>query len=118
MALTQLLPVEFLAYIAGIIDGEGNVRMIGKKLGSLQLSVTNTCKLLIEKLYNTFGGSVSTRSRGVGKDGCHRKIQHTWTLSGHKAEFLLRQCFPYFIVKKPHVEVVLKSCAQNSCWCK
>jgi hypothetical protein len=86
-----------LAYMAGIVDGEGTV-YYREKTGSLRVSVTNTHRPLLDWIAERWGGSVNDELNYTG-DGCTRKPKWRWTLSGGPAVVLLRELLPRLIVK-------------------
>ena len=95
-------------YLAGLIDGEGCIQMVGSGSATLILTLANTYKPIIDMLYAEFGGSTREYlDRRQLKSGRFRKPVYFWTLCGSKAEALLRKCYPYLVIKKEHVELVL-----------
>lgn len=107
--------VAQLAYLAGIIDGEGSI-YIGNfscnpktKIPYYQtnIQVTNTDKPLIDWLYNTFGGLISKRT--VKQHAANsRKQAYIWTASGERLTHLCELILPYLIVKTRQCEIMLK----------
>ena len=98
---------ESLAYIAGIIDGEGSIsiacsQMRGRYRHSIRLSVNNTCEALIDYVSALFPGSRST----LLGSGNHRTV-YTVQWHGRSAINIIELVLPYLIVKKPVAEVVL-----------
>ncbi len=99
-----------IAYLAGIIDGEGCIlihRSINDKgyIGyTLEVGVRNTDGRLIDWLKNNYGGTVKVSSRGNSK----HKTCYDWRLFNQKAISLLLLILPYLIVKKEQIEVALK----------
>lgn len=104
-----------LAYLAGIIDGEGSI-YIGNfscnpitKVPYFQtnIQVTNTDKKLIDWLNETFGGLTNKRSQKQ-HDSRSRKQAYTWTASGDRLTHLCQLILPYIICKKRQVEIMLE----------
>lgn len=103
--------VEQLAYLAGIIDGEGTVTLVPSRgsIGSRQptLFVTNTDWGLIEWLTENFGGRVQSSQ----PKNLRYKIKHRWILRGYlsvrDAILALR---PYLVIKRKRAEEVLTYC--------
>lgn len=95
------------AYAAGIIDGEGCIRLTkrgaaggkGFRVGqyTLTLEVTNTDKQIIDWLVGKFGGSVS--HTGVNHRE-NRKEKWHWRVAANKALYALDAIFPYLIIKR------------------
>jgi hypothetical protein len=83
-----------LAYIAGIIDGEGYI-----KLSSLtgKIGISNTHLGMLEWLKERLGGSICKKSKEV-KPNHHQAYE--LQLSKVRARGLLKLIIPYLIVKK------------------
>lgn len=103
-----------LAYLAGIIDGEGSI-YIGNfscnpitKLPYYQtnIQVTNTDEGLIKWLQDTFGGLVNNKCK-ENTDRPRRKA-FVWTVSGERLTHLCELIMPYLICKKRQAEIMLK----------
>jgi hypothetical protein len=119
MAKSQYLKKDYtnteLAYLAGIVDGEGSI-YIGNysknpKTGvphfQTNMQVTNTDKSLIDWLFNTFGGLVSARTAKQTPENS-RKAVFNWTASGDRVTHLCELILPYVIIKRRQVEIMLK----------
>lgn len=101
-----------LAYIAGIIDGEGNIQIVkikpGKKYGSinytyeLKVSVSNTDWRLVDWLRNKVGGFIST-CKSEGKKNAY-KIGFSISI----VDRLLPLVYNYMIIKKEQVDVAFE----------
>ena len=100
-----------LAYMAGIVDGEGCIaidRFTNKNLPSycyrLKLRVTNTNHWLIEQMKYYFGGNIKTvRPR-------NEKVKQAWEwyLAGKPASLCLKFLLPYLHIKKPQAELGIR----------
>lgn len=111
---------EILAYMAGIIDGEGTLsirkRRNGKKTIYLhpQIQVSNTDKTLIDWIGVQFDGHVGIH-RPASYDHNGYKTLHRWTLSSiDEIKELLEAIGPYLIIKKIHSEILLELCTTKS----
>ena len=99
-----------LAYMAGIVDGEGCIaidRFTNKNLPSycyrLKLRVGNTNRWLIEQLRFSFGGNIKTvKQRGNAKEAWE------WYLAGENAAYCLKLLLPYLRIKRPQAELGIK----------
>src|SRR3990167_2578066 len=95
------------SYLAGIIDGEGCIS-IHKQLGTRQLRkrhilyihIANTDEKLMQYLLNKVGGNVSRRQ--VKKKW---KISRVWRIGDNKAKELLKQVYPYLILKRKQAKI-------------
>ena len=88
-----------IAYLAGIVDGEGTIDIREKK-GVYNIRIHNTSRELIEWLKNEFGGLVTgdhdKRNRRFGY-----KKSYIWISSRAIDTFnLLKALYPFLIVKK------------------
>jgi len=103
---------EQLAYMAGIIDGEGSIGIEKQKANGkqrkhdyycLRLRVYNTNFELITWLLNNFGGNYFKNTKYKGRKQCY-----SWTLFGDNLLQVITACEPYFIVKKNLIEIVME----------
>jgi len=98
---------EQLAYIAGLIDGEGTITLVkhGNKIYP-EVSITNTCKELIDWLKKTIGFGIVSEER---KKNRKWKICYKYrVVSIAEVYSLLKEIEPYLIVKKQQALLVLK----------
>jgi len=108
MTEERYFTIEDLAYLAGIIDGEGCIAVSKQWRNNrwqyrLQLSITSTSEILKDWLETTFGGFVwSTNPRSS-----NRSTMLHWTASGNRCQQLLKMVLPYLKVKKPQAELAL-----------
>jgi len=108
------IPVTMLAYLAGVIDGEGCIGIRKTKAGSSGsfkstrysaiMTVGNTSRLMIEQLIAAFGvGCVTYRYPTKTKRACY-----LWSTSSLGAQHVLRLVRPYLIVKREQAAVLLE----------
>jgi len=118
----MLLAPEKLAYLAGIVDGEGCISISkvhrsktnstpydGIRL-SARVNISNKSKLLMEELDSTAGHLANYRPYDFNNP--LRKGQaYIWEIGKLQniVEFL-ESIYPYLIVKKKHCEVLLQFC--------
>ena len=104
-----------IAYLAGIIDGEGSIyignyscnKTTGARYFQTNIQVTNTDKPLIDWLFEKFGGRVNTRTPGqIAKNS--RKQPYVWTISGDLLTHICELILPFLICKKRQCEIMLK----------
>lgn len=101
-----------LAYIAGIVDGEGCIsvrkRKVGKKYRYTQHNITlivvNTDKKMIDFLQRIFPAYVMTYQDK--KPNCRRMWR--WCIESRKAEKILKDILPYLITKKGQAKVAIE----------
>jgi len=98
-----------LAYLAGIIDGEGTfyIGVAGptKRKFISRISVVNTFEPLVIHLQNVFGGLVYSR-----KSRLHPKwkTKYEWILTGHLCTSICNLVLPFLICKKEQAKLMLK----------
>lgn len=94
-----------LAYLAGIIDGEGTISAsIGKTSNGLNkyLCVFNTNFALISWIMSRFGGTLHSRTRSD-----KWKTEHQIKWSPKDACIILELVLPYLVIKKEQAEILL-----------
>ena len=101
-----------LAYLAGILDGEGSISIHKHKdksshLGycyQLVINVANTNEWLINWIHLSFGGWIY-KKRMISR---HYKQVYLWSASSLQAKTLLELVLPYLRIKKPQAEIALQ----------
>lgn len=89
-----------LAYLAGIIDGEGTVVHGAGVTRMTALRVAMTDKVVIDWLQSTFGGTIYTKPKSP-----RGKAYYEWTLQGQDRLLdLIPQIIPYALCKRPQLE--------------
>ena len=96
-----------LAYVAGIIDGEGCIRVNrqGANRPVVRVHVTNTSKLLVSTLEEWFGGYVWSEDKSYIPNA---KLRYVWEVSAIQAEEFLRLVEPYLLLKKEQARIALQ----------
>ena len=96
------------AYAAGLIDGEGCVRLNSRhrpaRVGqyTLVVEVTNTDQKMTVWLQEQFGGSVSYLPENTGSN---RKERWHWRCGSNKALYCLDAIWPYTRTKRQQVKL-------------
>lgn len=102
--MTDLTESE-IAYIAGVIDGEGCLQAYLKNDHlQLRVEVGSTCPELANWLREKVGGHVSSWQRRNKKE---RRI-YLWRVHTGLAVPLLERLLPYLIIKKRQAELFLE----------
>jgi hypothetical protein len=117
----EFIPTIFdpikLAYLAGIIDGEGCL-WIGK-LGNAEkrgyvsehfrgvLKVSITEKELIDWLLESFQGTESCAQKFQPKAQLSRAV-YEWVVTGNRLLDLCKQVLPYLVIKKEHCKIMIE----------
>jgi hypothetical protein len=96
------------ARLAAYLDGEGTIVIIKSRLEYTQLviRVANTDPRLPMWCKELFGGKVYASDTNVRRDGRSRRF-YTWAIQSQKAENILRECLPHFILKREQAEIAL-----------
>jgi hypothetical protein len=100
-----------LAYLAGIIDGEGCFTIeinppTSYRKGTLytcRLTITNTDVRLLKWLTEKVGGTIFTRKLIQGRKQCY-----SWRCYATILDYIIPKIIPYLICKKDEAEVILK----------
>lgn len=103
---------EHLAYLAGIIDGEGCfwigiITQKDKPQWRGLLKIDNTDKKLFEWIDQYFGGTASARNRTTSSRKFERDI-YTWTFTGDRLMDICEQLLPFLVIKKEHCANMIK----------
>jgi len=109
--MTELTHNERLAYLAGIIDGEGCIGAWNRRAKSdgrkrqaeLTIRVSMTTPYAVKLLHETFGGSPFAECRHKG----NRKQTFAWVVVHRKAEAAIRALLPYLREKRAQADVAL-----------
>ena len=102
---------EVLAYMAGIVDGEGCI-MIGRKSQgkgepprlTMIVNVVNTNEWLIQWIKMQFGGNIRNRF----PPNPRAKMIWTWRVESKKAMEFLKLVMPYLQIKRPQAELAIQ----------
>jgi len=103
------------ARLAAYIDGEGCIRIDLQQPSPgntfharhlLEIRIYGCDLELILWCKNTFGGGNIKPVRKLNKKP-HWKQEHVWYVGGLNAEMVLRNCLPFFIVKRKQAVVAL-----------
>jgi hypothetical protein len=115
-----------LAYLAGIIDGEGSIcayktypagynRYVNPSYRCV-LSICNTRKELLDWIDENFSNLNSGQKkyeRTIFKKNCRKdakikKYIYEWVVQGHRLADVLTQVFPYLVLKKRQAELAIE----------
>lgn len=105
-----------IAYLAGIIDGEGTLfignygtkdKIRGTGFFQTIIAVTTTDKCLTDWLYNNFGGWKSEYTPKQRAQNCKGPV-HSWKCTGDRLTHLCELMIPYLIIKKDQALILLE----------
>jgi hypothetical protein len=98
-----------LAYIAGLVDGEGYIGFLKKKVQGwnpnhrIRVVITNTDVGIVRWLFDSIPGSTV-----FFQDHCRKKRIYRWNIQGTKAYEFLRVILPYLRIKKAQAELAIR----------
>ncbi len=112
--IRQTYKATDLAYLAGIVDGEGSISIgnyavtsIGTPQFTTYLSVTNTNKAMIDWLVEKFGTKSYARTpRQLSKNS--RKPVWLWQITGDRLLHICEKIIPYIVAKRKQVEIMIQ----------
>jgi intein/homing endonuclease len=90
-----------IAYLAGLFDGDGCVRIVGHQP---IISITNKDLPTLIEIRSTWGGSIRKPGNGA----------HRWELTGAEATSILLGMLPFISAKRAQVTLVLDYSPANS----
>lgn len=104
-----------LGYMAGIIDGEGNLGINSafsqansrNTSHAARLTITNTNITLMHWLVANVGGGYRTRKSAAGKTGTPWSRCYQWNLFSSNLYLLLDALLPYLVLKREQAEIIL-----------
>ncbi len=104
--ITPVTENERLAYLAGLIDGEGCINISRYPHGhhNIRLTITGTDTRLIDWLLENFEGRFSYALR---KEYPDQKTMLQWTLSGESVAKIIQSTFRYLVIKREQANLIL-----------
>ena len=108
--------VAQLAYLAGIIDGEGTLfignygnkdKIRGTGFFQTIMAVTTTGKCLTDWLYDNFGGWKSEYTPKQRAVNCKGPV-HSWKCTGDRLTHLCELILPYLVIKTEQSKILLE----------
>jgi len=104
-----------MAYLAGIIDGEGSIYIgnfssnpkTGSKYYQTNIEVTNSDKSLMDWISEVFGGRITTYAASQMPKNA-RRTYYRWIATGERVTHLVEILLPYLIAKKNQAEIMIK----------
>ena len=102
-----------IAYLAGIIDGEGSIsisdsRKTQKKMHfTTQLAVSSTDEVLLKWIVENFGGCYKTYTPKQLPQNARKNV-YKWQVSGDRLVPILNLVLPYLVIKTREAEVMIE----------
>ena len=106
-----MLPNEKLAYLAGIIDGEGCFGMYySKRLDRhyMTVDIYNSSTELLTWISDNFPGSYREIKAPSKKIHLNWKAQYIWRSNNNDTLSFLKEVYPFLIVKKFQCQLAIK----------
>lgn len=115
MYIRKNYAITHVAYLAGIIDGEGCVYIgnhsccpkTGDKHFQTLLKVSSTDQNLINWLIEIFGGLQGEYTPKQMAKNCRSQV-YFWQCSGQRLTHLCELILPFVIIKRDEIEIMLK----------
>lgn len=97
--MNELIPEKELAYIAGLVDGEGSVLIepSSDRTFRVELQIVNTDKRMIDFVKESLGIG---RIHPTPIKGGRKKILWRWNLVNNHATLVMKLLLPYLVIKK------------------
>jgi len=104
---------EKMAYVAGLMDGDGSFSIIKEKARGNSTSplyypliqLAKGSEWLIDYLISNFGGRENVRQPYRAKDGKMRKINYAWKIRNREVcQSFIEKIIPYLVIKKERAE--------------
>lgn len=92
------------AWAAGIVDGEGYIRVEKYKQQRGRVRVDNTDIRILEKLKEYYGGKIY---QNIRKNRPNSKPCWFWVITGIKTIDFIKCIYPYLISKKEQADVII-----------
>jgi hypothetical protein len=111
-----------LAYLAGIIDGEGSIcaykvypagyNRYANASYRCVLNISNTRKVLMDWLdenFSNFNSGQKQHKRSIyKKNSTHDRMIYEWVVQGHRLADVCGQLLPYLVLKKRQAELAIE----------
>lgn len=112
-----------MAYVAGLMDGDGSFSIIKEKARRSSMSplyypliqLAKGSEWLIDYLTSNFGGRKQVRQPYRAKDGKMRKINYNWKIRNREVcQNFLEKVIPYLVIKKERAEYLSNFISEDS----
>src|SRR6266702_116697 len=93
------------AWLAGFVDGEGCIGLSPVPYGGWQVRIiiTNTSEDILKQIHSQYGGTMSARQYKPNWKPCRQL-----TLCSRKAIVLLRDIYPFLVLKRPQANIAFE----------
>ena len=112
--IRKTYPETIIAYMAGIVDGEGALTSgsyakarNGNPWYTTYLIISSTDEILIDWLVNNFGSKKYTYTRKQ-TPGTSKKQVYKWQCTGERLLHICELIYPYLVIKKRQAEIIME----------
>jgi hypothetical protein len=105
-----MIPEVERAYLAGLIDGEGSIMLVGRSSAHgpmLRVNISNTDRRLLDWVAERFGGTVKVAWRSQQIVRPNERVCYAWQRDCRQCRAVLEAALPYLISKRKHALVAL-----------
>lgn len=105
-----MIPEIERAYLAGLIDGEGSIMLVGRNRANgpmLRVNVSNTDRRLLDWLAERFGGTVRVMWRSQQEVRPNERVCYSWQRDCRQCREVLEAALPYLISKREQARVAI-----------
>lgn len=106
--------ISVIAYMAGIVDGEGALTIgsyskgpTGNPWYCTYLTISSTDELLIDWLVSNFGCHKMKYTRAQMAENCQRQV-YRWQCGGDRLYHICELILPYSVIKKRQIEIIME----------
>lgn len=106
-------PATVLAYMAGIIDGEGSITITdcsekqGRSFFTTSLGISSTDEVLIDWIIDNFGGWKGEYTPKQLPANSRKRV-YRWQITGKNLEAILTLVYPHLVIKKREADIMFK----------
>jgi hypothetical protein len=102
--VTYGIELKDLAYLAGLVDGEGNIdAQVKQRQTGVALRISNSNRAVLEWVKQKFGGKIYRK-----QEKCYKHKHWVWILGGKKALPLFKALQPLLKIKAAEVRVAIE----------
>ena len=107
----EKIPSDLLAYFAGLIDGDGCIRIkksVGKQMVNKAYRAVLQVKMINEDVIKFLATTLGGTYRPTRPSSINGRQLYYWSVGDAKAESILKDIMPYLGIKKEQAETVIK----------
>lgn len=112
--IRKTYPETVIAYMAGIVDGEGGLTIgtyskgpTGNPWYCTYLTISSTDQPLIDWLVSNFGSHRMKYTRSQMAKNCRRQV-FRWQIGGDRLHHICELILPYSVIKKRQIQIIIE----------